>query len=346
MAKKKKNKIPRTKILLYSAALFFVYILFKLALASNISINADVYYFYVPKQNSTISLSDTLSKRGFLKNRYSFRAMAYLLKLMPVDPGMYEIRKNWNNYQLITHFQNHTPRPSRLAKVSSLQSREHMVKAFCKEASVKFEPVWKLLHDDTFLQELEPLNKESVFSIFIPKQYRIYTSSNAEELIRRMHQEYLLFWNDARLHKAREIGLKPQEIHTLASIVYAETKNEEEMATIAGVYINRLQQRMRLESDPTLLFAANKFGARRVFFKDKNIASPYNTYKNKGLPPGPIYTVPHKVIDKVLEYEGHDFLFFCAKDDFSGQHHFAETYELHKENARRYREKLNSKKIY
>ena len=142
------------------------------------------------------------------------------------------------------------------------------------------------------------------------------------------------------------MGLTPNEAYVLTSIVYSETKNKEEMPTIAGVYLNRIQKKMRLESDPTLLFAKNKLGAKRVFFKDKEINSPYNTYKYKGLPPGPIYIVPTWVIDKVLEYEGHDYLYFCANPNFSGVHLFAETFEEHKENAQRYRNKLNEKKIF
>ena len=142
------------------------------------------------------------------------------------------------------------------------------------------------------------------------------------------------------------MGLKPSEVYTLSSIVYSETKQENEMPIIAGVYLNRIRINMRLESDPTLVYATRKFGTKRVLFKDKNVNSPYNTYKNKGLPPGPIYIVPSWVIDKVLEYDGHDYLYFCANHDLSGGHVFAETYEEHRENAQRYHEKLNKENIY
>jgi UPF0755 protein len=146
--------------------------------------------------------------------------------------------------------------------------------------------------------------------------------------------------------QAMDMGLKPYEVSILASIVYSETKLVDEMPTIAGVYLNRIQKNMRLESDPTLLYAGKKTGVRRVLLKDKNISSPYNTYKNRGLPPGPIYIVPTWVIDKVLEYEGHDYLYFCANHDLSGGHVFAETYDEHKENAHRYHDKLDEENIF
>ena len=161
-----------------------------------------------------------------------------------------------------------------------------------------------------------------------------------------MHQEYLNFWNDERLAQAENAGLTPSEAIILSSIVYAETKNEEEMPVIAGVYINRLKQNMKLESDPTLVYATGDFNTRRVYKNKKNIFPGYNTYRKKGLPPGPIYYPPVKAIDAVLNYAEHDYIYFCAKGDTTGCHTFAATFEEHKENADKYRKYLDSKKIF
>jgi UPF0755 protein len=154
------------------------------------------------------------------------------------------------------------------------------------------------------------------------------------------------FWNEDRLEQAEDMGLSPEEVYILSSIVYCETKNYEEMPLVAGVYLNRLKKNMRLESDPTALFASNSRGARRVYNKHTSVKSPYNTYQNKGLPPGPICLPPPEVVDAVLDYEDHDFLYFCAKEDSSGTHNFASTYEDHKVNAENYRKSLNKRKIF
>jgi UPF0755 protein len=287
-----------------------------------------------------------LEERGYLDSWLSFKLMADIQKVKEIKPGLYEIKNNWSNLTLLRHFNEHKPKPTVFVTLPSLQSRNSVVAALCKGSGIHPTEVWKLLNDKNFIKNLGGFNKESVFGIFLPRNYRIYKNSTAEDLIKRLYQEYLLFWSKERLEQAADMGLKPTEIYILSSIVYSETKLKEEMPTIAGVYVNRIQRNMRLESDPTLVYATKKFGTRRVLNIDKNIISPYNTYKNKGLPPGPIYIMPSWVIDKVLEYDGHDYLYFCANDDFSGGHVFAESYEEHKENAKRYHDKLNEQNIF
>jgi UPF0755 protein len=345
MASSKKNGL-KFKIILISLGLLISYLAYKISIGSNIRINSDVYYFYVPESSTPEIIADSLKKRGYLKSRWSFKIMAYFQKLDEIKPGMYEVKNDWNNLSLISHFKKYSPKPTIFVTLPSLQSRNNVIKTICKGTSIYPDDVWKLLNDKKFVKELGGFNKESVFCIFLPRNYRIYKNSSAEDLLRRLYQEHLLFWNDKRLEQAEDMGLKPSEVFTLSSIVYSETKLEEEMPIIAGVYLNRIQKNMRLESDPTLVYATKKFGTRRVLFKDKNVASPYNTYKNRGLPPGPIYIIPTWVIDKVLEYDGHDYLYFCANHDMSGKHLFAETFEEHKENAQRYHEKLNEENIF
>ncbi len=341
-----KSKGVKLKIFFFTLILIISYLGYKIIIGTNTSISAETYYFFVSEKSTPETIADTLKKRGFMPSRLSFRLMASFKDLEEIKPGMYEIKNGWSNLKLINHFKLHKPKPTIFITLPSLQSRQNVVYTLCKGTNIHPDDVWKLLNDKKFTNELGGFNKESIFGIFLPRNYRIYKSSSAEDLLKRLYQEYLLFWNKNRREQSLDMGLKPTEVYTLASIVYSETKLKDEMPIIAGVYLNRIHKNMRLESDPTLIYATRKFYAKRVFLKDKNINSPYNTYKNKGLPPGPIYTTPTWVIDQVLEYDGHDYLYFCANHDLAGGHVFSETYDEHKENARRYHDKLDEENIF
>jgi UPF0755 protein len=161
-----------------------------------------------------------------------------------------------------------------------------------------------------------------------------------------MYKEYGNFWTEARLAKAKNLGLTQNEVSALASIVQAETQKTDERPKVAGVYLNRLRINMALQADPTLVFAVGDFNLKRVLNVHKEIDSPYNTYKYPGLPPGPINLPEISALEAVLNYEDHDYLYFCAKEDFSGYHAFAKDYNEHMNNARRYQAALNRSKIY
>jgi UPF0755 protein len=160
-----------------------------------------------------------------------------------------------------------------------------------------------------------------------------------------MYKEYRKFWNSERLEKAAKIHLTPTQISILASIVEEENHRTDEQARIAGVYINRLNKGIYLQADPTVKFALQDFGRKRLLYADLEMDSPYNTYKYPGLPPGPIRIPSLTCIDKVLDYEKHNFLFMCAKEDFSGYHNFAETLAGHTANVNKYHNALNRNKI-
>ena len=151
---------------------------------------------------------------------------------------------------------------------------------------------------------------------------------------------------DARKTKAKKINLSEIEVGILASIVQAETNHLDEASNIAGVYMNRLNKKMYLAADPTLVYAHNDFSIKRVLNIHKKINSPYNTYRNKGLPPGPINMPEKTFIDAVLNYNNHNYYFFCAKDDFSGYHVFATNLKEHNRNAKKFHRELNKRKIY
>jgi UPF0755 protein len=151
-----------------------------------------------------------------------------------------------------------------------------------------------------------------------------------------MQKEYNKFWNDSRKEKAARMDLSPAQVVTLASIVTQESNKLDELSRLAGVYMNRLHKGMLLQACPTAIYASGDFTLTRVLKSTTEIESPYNTYIHQGLPPGPICTPSGAVIDKVLDYEKHDYLFFCAKEDFSGYHNFAKTNAQHEQNAARY----------
>jgi UPF0755 protein len=161
-----------------------------------------------------------------------------------------------------------------------------------------------------------------------------------------MKKEYDRFWNETRLEKAKEMGLTPEEVIILASIVQSETVKPDEMKTVAGLYMNRLQKGIRLQADPTIKYAVGDYSLRRVNNGHLKTESPYNTYIYAGLPPGPIAFPEISAIDAVLNYEKHNYLYMCAKEDFSGYHNFAKTLAQHNRNAEKYRKALDKNKIY
>ena len=186
---------------------------------------------------------------------------------------------------------------------------------------------------------------ESFPSLFIPNTYELYWDVSLERFLQRMEKEHDLFWTYERLALADSLGLTPTEVSTLASIVDSETANNAEKSTIAGLYLNRLRKGMLLQSDPTVIFALQDFTLRRVLNHHLLVDSPYNTYQHKGLPPGPIRIASVAGIDAVLHAQRHDYLYMCAKADFSGTHAFAATYAEHLRNARRYAKALNERGI-
>ena len=185
----------------------------------------------------------------------------------------------------------------------------------------------------------------TLFSMFIPDSYEFYWTVTPEELVGRMKREYDRFWTPERDALRKRSGLSRLEVMTLASIVYEETRMTDEMPRVAGVYINRLKRGIPLQADPTVKYAMQDFALRRILYKHLRFPSPYNTYINKGLPPSPICMPGKNAIDAVLNFEKHDYIFFCARPTFDGYHNFARTLDEHMKNARAYSAELDRRKI-
>ena len=184
-----------------------------------------------------------------------------------------------------------------------------------------------------------------MFSIFIPNTYEFYWTVTPEDFVDRMYKEYMRFWTGERDKKRERSGLNRVEVSTLASIVYEETRKVDEMPRVAGVYVNRLKQGIPLQADPTIKYAMQDFGLRRILYRHLKYESPYNTYLHRGLPPSPICMPSIEAIDAVLNFEKHDYIFFCARPTFDGYHNFARTLKEHNANARAYQAELNKRKI-
>lgn len=185
----------------------------------------------------------------------------------------------------------------------------------------------------------------TVVCMFIPDTYEVYWNLPVDRFLKKLKKYYSNFWSGSHLEKAESIPLTPVQVSTLASIVESESANKSEFSKIAGLYINRLKKGMLLQSDPTVKFAVGDFSLKRILNKHLAIHSPYNTYKVRGLPPGPI-KIPSKAgIESVLDYQKSDYLYMCAKPDFSGTHNFARTQAEHLVNARKYQQALNERNI-
>jgi UPF0755 protein len=347
-ASKKPKVRSNKKFILILSGIFLLFILYRTFIASNVNIRSEKFWVYIPAYSNTDKVAEILSDKEVLNNSLTFKLMAYFMDFNKIpEHGLYEIGRNWNNYQLISHLRKDKPLSAVTINIPFFRHRSSISGYLAKKLKMDPEAIKKLVNDKTFIKKYKGLNPHNAYCIFIPGLYYFSKSADAKDVFERMYSEYLHFWNEDRLAKAEDMELTPEDVCILSSIVYCETKNYEEMPLVAGVYLNRLKKNMKLESDPTALFASNKTShARRVYTKHTLVKSPYNTYQNKGLPPGPICVPPSQVIDAVLNYDDHDFLYFCAKEDSSGTHNFAETYEDHKINAENYRKSLNKRKIF
>ena len=301
-------------------------------------------YLYIPEKANFQTVIDSLKENKMIEDIISFAFIAKILKYQTnVKPGRYLIKKNMTNLEAIRELRRGVQSP-----VKYTFNNIRLKKDFCIKTASYFnfeaDELYKMLNDSVRTQKYG-FDTTNIISMFIPDTYQLYWNTRPEKLLERMHKEYLRFWNKERQQKAQTLGLTPQQVAVLASIIQAETQKNDEKPRIAGVYINRLQKNMPLDADPTLVYALQDFTIKRVLDKHKRIDSPYNTYRNKGLPPGPINMPSPKSIDAVLDYEQHKYIFFCAKEDFSGYHNFAENYTDHMKNARLYQAALDMKGI-
>lgn len=302
-------------------------------------------YIYIDRDDTTDSIYNKVKKQGYPKNFTGFLWMAkYRDYPQNIHTGRYEIRPGENVYHVFSRLYRGYQSPINLT-IGSVRTLDRLARSIGKQLMVDSAEIANVMYDSAFQQKLG-YDNETMPCLFIPETYQVYWDMSVKDFFERMEKEHQKFWNQTRLNKATAIGMTPAEVCTLASIVEEETNNNPEKPMVAGLYINRLHTDMPLQADPTIKFALQDFGLRRITNAHLNIDSPYNTYRNLGLPPGPI-RIPSPIgLDAVLNYTKHDYVYMCAKEDFSGTHNFASNYADHMKNARKYWNALNERKIF
>lgn len=303
--------------------------------------------FYVSTNATLDAVLNDLKTNGIINDVSKFKdyAAARNLKQTTLEPGKYSFTKDATLSDVLEALRKGNG--EREVKVTFTNARTKKDLAEKIAANIELEPqaILDLITDDAFVKSYG-FTQETINTMFIPNTYNVYWDVSAKDLIAKMAKEYKRFWNAERKQKAKNLGMSQTEVSILASIVTCETIKLDEAPMIAGVYVNRIKRGIPLDADPTLIWILGDFTIKRVLNKDKELDSPYNTYKNLGLPPGPIYIPSTAFIDAVLDYKKHDYIFFCAKEDFSGYSNFAKTNRQHNINARKYREALNKRNIY
>ena len=302
-------------------------------------------YIYVDRDDTADSIYHKIKEFGHVNKFTGFQWMAKYKDFdQNIHTGRYAIRPNDNVYHVYSRFSRGYQEPMNLT-IGSVRTLDRLARSIGKQLMIDSAEIAGLMNDSAF-QQKSGYHKETMSCLFIPETYQVYWDMSAEEFFERMKLEHQKFWNQERLNKATAIGMTPVEVCTLASIVEEETNNNPEKSIVAGLYINRLHSGMPLQADPTIKFALQDFGLRRITNAHLAIDSPYNTYRNTGLPPGPI-RIPSPIgVDAVLNYTKHNYLYMCAKEDFSGTHNFASNYTEHMKNARKYWNALNERKIF
>lgn len=303
-----------------------------------------VSFLYIDDDDTADSVYTKLEKQFHAERLEGFKMLASLKHYKEhVHTGAYKLSAEENTFQLFQKLNHGHQTPVRMV-VPGTRTVERMAATIGRQIMADSTQIVTLLNDSACRASLG-FDKETFPAFFLPNTYEVYWNMDAEDFIRRMKKEYDRFWNKQRLDKAKAIGLTPVEVCTLASIVEEETADKNEMPTVAGLYLNRLRMGMPLQADPTIKFALQDFGLRRILFKHLDADSPYNTYKHTGLPPGPIRIASIHAIESVLNYTRHNYLYMCAKEDFSGTHNFARNLAEHQANARRYQQALNRRNI-
>jgi UPF0755 protein len=340
------NKNLKIFILLFSlVSAMFSYYVWQVFKTPNFRVEANQpFELFIPEKASYEIVLDTLKKHDLVRDQLSFRFLAKVLNYPEkIRPGRYIIHSEMGNWELLRKLRNGRQDAYKVV-INNFRLKEDMAGRIANQTDYDSAAIYAILDSSELMQQWG-FNSETSPAIFVPNTYEVNWTTSFPEFLTKMNKAYEKFWTTKRKRDAEKLGLTPVQVAILASIVYGESKNSKEQARVAGVYWNRLQINMPLQADPTVVFAWKDFTIKRVTGKYTALNSPYNTYRNTGLPPGPISIVPSDVIDRVLNLEHHQFIYFCAKEDFSENHSFAVTYKEHMQNAANYQKALDQRKI-
>ena len=298
-------------------------------------------YFYIKTGSSYRSVKDSLVKKNIVSNGYVFNAVSkYLHYNRSVRPGRYKVTDGMSMVNLVKMLRAGNQSPVNLV-IIKLRTKEDLIKKMADNFESDSVTISKFINNPDSLSKYN-LDTNTVLTAIIPNTYTFVWNTTMPRIFSRFFAEKQKFWNTRRTAAAEALGLTEEQVYILSSIVEEETNKQEDKGKIASVYLNRLRSGMKLAADPTIKFALRDFGLKRIFFKHISYPSPYNTYLNAGLPPGPICTPSIKTIDEVLNAPATNYLYFVARPDFSGYSNFATSYEEHKKNAKAYQQALDS----
>jgi UPF0755 protein len=260
-----------------------------------------------------------------------------------IRPGKYHIKPGMSNLDLVRMLMGGKQEPVKFT-FNNIRLKKELAAKVGRNLEADSLRMETILGDDGYWKKFG-FTAENCMVLFLPDTYEFWWNTDTDEFVDKMAKEYKKFWTDERKAKAKKIGLSQADVSIMAAIVEKESNMRDERPTIAGVYMNRLNKGMKLQADPTVVYALGDFTVKRVLNADTRIDSPYNTYMYAGLPPGPICLPSKNSIDAVLNYKKHTYIYFCAKEDFSGYHNFATTYDEHLKNAAKFQKALNERGI-
>ena len=351
MAKQKKSFFK--KVIIAIALILIIvggiggYFAYKTIYQSNINLGQKKSQIIYIHTGSTFSdVMNILSENNILENPSSFEFLAEKKHYKnAIKPGKYRILANMSNNALVNLLRAGIQEPVEI-NFNGLHTVNELILRVGRRIEADSTSLIQAINDNGYLSKYG-FNTDNVQALFIPNTYEFYWNTSVDDFFDRMAKEYKSFWTDSRKQKARTIGFTQSDVSVLASIVQGEQCcDNDEKRIIAGLYINRLKQKMPLQSDPTVIFAIGDFTIQRVSNEDKQVRSPYNTYLVSALPPGPIGFPQASSIDAVLDYDKNDFIYMCAKENLSGKHYFAKTYEQHLVYAKKYHDALNARNIH
>ena len=336
--KKKHYIIPIIICVLALAGLMFFY------LTGSLSKSDKCEYVYIDDNDDLDSVAAKLKPIAKEQALLSFKLLSrHSGYCKNIRTGKYAILPEEGIIAVLRKLKNGHQEPVRLT-IPESRTTDKLAGALSRKLMMDSVALSILFKDPTLCAKMG-YDTATIVCLFVPNTYEVYWNTSIENLLNRMKKEHDKFWDKSRMAKATALGLNPNEVCTLASIIDEETSNNPEKPMIARMYLNRLKKGMPLQADPTVKFALKDFALKRIYHNMLNTDSPYNTYKNTGLPPGPIKVASVAGIDAVLNAPSHNYLYMCAKEDFSGTHNFASSYSEHLRNAAKYSKALNERGI-
>jgi len=330
--------------LLALAALVVVFILWR-SFFSPVGVAEEGIDIYIGRDAVYEDVKDSLRFSGIMVNEKAFDLLSNRKRYTTnIKPGRYVITDRMSNNDIVNLLRSGSQTPVRIT-FNNIRTLPELSESLGKQLSIDSAEIYRSLVDESLYKD-DGFVKETIIAAFIPDTYEVYWTISAADLITRMIREFRSYWNNERLRKAEKLGLTPVEVSILASIVDDEVLKEDEKPRIAGVYMNRLKMNMPMQACPTIKFALNDFTLRRVLNEHLKIESPYNTYIHTGLPPGPVRSASKSGIEAVLNTEDHNYLYFVARHDFSGYHHFSTNLRDHINYANKYHLELDRLEIY